>query len=109
MMGLDMDISVEERLFLVRVLGDVLGQTAFFSLGEMATVTGWSVGDVEGFTAALQAGRTTLSSSEQRFIGQTLYAWSVSARTGRIQASDEDVQVGDELNRRRKELRRGGR
>ena len=104
-----MDITVEERLFLVRVLGDVLDETAFFSLGEMTTITGWSVGEVEGLAAAVRAGRTALSPSEQRFVGQTLYAWSVSVRKGRIQASEEDVEVGEELERRRKELRRGGR
>lgn len=95
-----MDTTESERAFLSRVLRDVLDGAAFFSLGEMTTITGWQPAKVGRLSASLTQGQTILDPSEQRFIRQALYAWLLSARKGRLHAADDLVEVAEALESR---------
>ena len=81
-------------------------ETAFFSLGEMTTITGWSQAEAQHLATALDAGHRVLLISEQRFLGQSLYAWFVSARKGRIEVSTDDIEIAKEFDQRRRAWKR---
>jgi hypothetical protein len=46
------------------------------------------------------------SQGEQRFLGQSLYAWFVSARKGRIEVSTDDIEIAKEFDQRRRAWKR---
>lgn len=103
-----MELSDTELVLLRRVVKDVLAEKAFFSMGEMTTITGWSRADVERLASALEAGQRTLTASDTRFLGQSWYAWLVSAKKGRIEASEDDVNIGERFDQRRRAWGHGG-
>ncbi|MEQ1504136.1 MAG: hypothetical protein ABMB14_17975 [Myxococcota bacterium] len=100
--GSDMELSREETALLGRVVTDVLAEKVFFSLGEMTTITGWSKGEVAALASALKAGHRTLSVSELRFLGQAWYAWFVAAKNGRLRAAEDEIDLGERFDQRRR-------
>jgi hypothetical protein len=102
----DLEITDEERLLLCRLMGDVVADKAFFSLGEMTTITGWSEVEARRLAAALVTGEVRLSSREQRYLGHSLYAWLVSAKKGRVDASPDEVSLAERFDHRRRVWKR---
>ena len=100
-----MELSDRDRVVLLAVLDDVLVGRAYFSHGEMKTITNWSIQEATHLVEELRGGKRFLSATERPFVGASIYHWWVAAKYGRTVATDglrsEAWDLRDRMHRSR--------
>jgi len=81
-------LAESELAVVLAVLDDVMAGRAYFSHGEMTTITNWSKEQLTHLMEGLKRGRRVLSAEERVFVGASLYHWAVAAKHGRTVANE---------------------